>query len=132
MYLSSLAHLLILSPKQSDLSSEQGKSHISEGNRKKHFIISEKKKKIKKKPEKIQLWAWKGCEGTGAPVSLRSSAGSKLGKSCLKPGISSRMSHGKRLSELSKCVNNTVSGGEKSVIRNSCSSKLNNSVIYKE
>lgn len=31
--------------------------------------------------------------------------------------------------KLSKCVNNTVSGGEKSVIRNSCSSKLNNSVI---
>lgn len=65
-------------------------------------------------------------------MSLRSSSGSILGKSCLKPGISSRMSHGKRLSELSKCVNNTVSGGEKSVIRNSCSSKLNNSVIYKE
>lgn len=31
--------------------------------------------------------------------------------------------------KLSKCVNNTVSGGEKSVIRNSCSSKLSNSVI---
>ena len=31
--------------------------------------------------------------------------------------------------KLSPCVNNTVSGGEESVIRNSCSSELSNSVI---